>query len=77
MVYQNYGAVKLTRGKKKTLQPATMPFAPDQRAAVETAQKAIKAKGKFKGWLPKGTYTLGAARFTVQATKKRQKFKGK
>lgn len=76
-VYANYGAVKLVKGKKKALAPAAMPFAPDQRAAIEAAQKAIKARGKFKGWLPKGDYTLGAAKFTVKATQKRQKFKGK
>lgn len=76
-VFATYGAVKLTKGKKKALTPAAMPFAPDQRSAIEAAQKAIKSKGKFKGWLPKGDYTLGAASFTVKATKQVQKFKGK
>ena len=47
----------------------------EKKAKAE--EKAIKAKDKFKGWLPKGDYTLGAAKFTVKATQKRQKFKGK
>ena len=54
-----------------------MPFAPDQRAAIEFAQKALKKKATFKGWLPAGEYTLGSASFTVKATKKPQVFKGK
>ena len=65
------------RSQADSLAAKAMPFAPDQRNAIEAAQKAIKGNGKYKGWLPKGDYTLGAAEFTVQASQKVQKFKGK
>lgn len=41
------------------LQPETMPFEPNQRKAVEFAQKAIVEKGFFDGYLPQGRYVFG------------------
>ena len=41
------------------LQPESMPFDPNQRKAVEYAQKEIAEKGMFDGYLPQGKYAFG------------------
>lgn len=48
-----------------TLKPATMPFDPGQRKAVEVAAARIQAERKFLGMLPYGRYTLGERAFEV------------
>ncbi|MFO0665033.1 MAG: hypothetical protein U0174_13855 [Polyangiaceae bacterium] len=42
-----------------------VPFATDERAALEIAVREVKAKGKYTGYLPIGGYTLGSKTFTV------------
>jgi len=59
-----------TRQEKKDfvgpeLQPEQMPFAPDQRKAIETAMAQIEATGIYKGLLPLGAYTLGTEGFLL------------
>jgi hypothetical protein len=65
----NYGQVTLESKKKEevTLTPAAMPFAPDQRAAIEAAQALIASDGEYQGLLPKGAYTFGPEAITVEA----------
>lgn len=67
-IERNYGQVQIKKQKKsnRELKPAAMPFAPDQRSAIEFAAARIAKKGKFEGWLPKGDYTLGDQKFTVK-----------
>jgi hypothetical protein len=65
----NYGQVTLESKKKEevALTPAAMPFAPDQRAAIEAAQALIASDGEYQGLLPKGAYTFGPEAITVEA----------
>ena len=65
----NYGQVDIVSRKKEdvTLAPAAMPFAPDQRAAIEAAQAQVVAAGKYQGLLPKGDYSFGPEALTVVA----------
>ncbi len=44
---------------KVELQPEAVPFDPNQRKAVEFAQKEILEKGFFDGFLPQGRYVFG------------------
>jgi hypothetical protein len=66
-----YGRVDLHVIKEKRsdedliLIPAAMPFAPDERAAIETAQAKLMEEGEFEGLLPKGEYSFGKKTFTV------------
>ena len=55
-----HGQVKLKKRKRIRLTPASMPFAPDQRAAVEFAQAALKNKAIFKGCWPETSTRLPA-----------------
>ena len=64
-----FGQVKIKKHKGDTLTPASMPFDPVKRRVIDAAAKRIKAKGKYKGWLTVGPYTLGDASFTVAANK--------
>lgn len=48
------------------LTPTAMPFFPDQQAAIAFADKQLKTTGRFKGMLPLGEYTMGAATFNLQ-----------
>jgi hypothetical protein len=50
---------------KRELVAAEMPFAPDQRAAVELAQRRIAAGQDFEGLLPLGTYSVSGNTVTV------------
>jgi hypothetical protein len=59
-----------TRQEKKDfagpkLQLEQMPFAPDQRKALEAAMAQIEATGIYKGLLPLGAYTLGTESFVL------------
>ncbi len=56
----NYNRVLLACDIGKVeLQPESMPFDPNQRKAVEYAQKEIAEKGIFDGYLPQGRYMFG------------------
>lgn len=44
-----------------------MPFAPDERAAVEAAITACRERGKYTGFLPVGTYNYEAKSFEVRS----------
>jgi hypothetical protein len=63
----NYGPVELSARSKEPvrLEAATMPFAPDKRAAIAAAAAAMQATRTYSGLLPVGDYTLGEKRFTV------------
>jgi len=65
----NYGQVDIASKKKEdvTLAPAAMPFAPDQRAAIEAAQAQVVEEGEYAGLLPKGAYSFGPESLTVVA----------
>ncbi len=65
----NYGQVDIASKKKAdvTLTPAAMPFAPDQRAAIEAAQAAVVEEGEYEGLLPKGEYSFGPETINVEA----------
>jgi hypothetical protein len=65
----NYGQVDIESKKKEAvaLAPAAMPFAPDQRAAIEAAQAMVAADGEYEGLLPKGQYSFGTETLTVVA----------
>ncbi len=64
---RSYGQVELSTVPQRSAQLSTdnMPFAPDQRAAVEFAIQQVQQNGYFKGLLPQGTYTLLTETFTV------------
>jgi hypothetical protein len=49
-----------------SLQPATMPFNPDQVASVTFAQRTIEETGVFDGLLPQGTYTFSDREIVVR-----------
>jgi hypothetical protein len=38
---------------------------PDQRAAIEAAQRQLSDSGSYIGMLPAGTYTFASQEFTV------------
>jgi hypothetical protein len=62
-----YGRVRLGT---EPLGPATltveqMPMLPDQRAAVEAAQRRLEDGGSYDGMLPEGTYTFAGQTFSV------------
>lgn len=64
-----YGRVVIKRQRKRELKPATAPFDPTHRKVIEKAAARIKKKGRYKGWLPVGRYTIGPNRFEVKAGK--------
>ncbi len=70
---RNYSGVRLGVDSKykgdSTLKVAVMPFAPDQRAAIDTAMAQIAETGSYDGPLPAGEYTLGDQTFVVEAGK--------
>ena len=49
-----------------TLEAVEMPFLPDQQQAIAYAQEVLASGERFKGMLPFGEYTMGAATFSVQ-----------
>ena len=71
-----FGTVRIASASGKKLKknevgpeltPAMSPFAPDLRAAIESARKELQATGTFSGMLPAGDYTAGSKAFTVVA----------
>lgn len=68
---EKYGRVDLQIDPKydgdRTLAIETMPFAPDQRAAIGTAQGRINSSSKYIGLLPFGHYEFGSQPFDVKA----------
>jgi hypothetical protein len=66
---RTYGLVNLSadKGVEAALAPAAMPFIPDQRKAIEAAQKEVAESLAFVGILPAGTYTFGAEEFVLSA----------
>jgi hypothetical protein len=64
----HYGQVELLSvpARSTVLEPTEMPFDPNQRRAVETAISVSKDDGVFVGMLPRGEYTFGGQRFSVE-----------
>jgi hypothetical protein len=64
-----YGRVELRTepAGPSTLAIAAMPMVPDQRAAVEAAQRQVAETGAYSGMLPEGDYTFADQAFTVSA----------
>jgi len=64
-----YGHVVLSSANRRpaALVPEVLPFAPDQRAAVEFAIATFAEQGRFDGLLPVGTYHLGDTVVVVDA----------
>ena len=63
-----YGRVEIVGDPRRrpVLTRAEMPFAPDQRKAIEWAQTVVAETGSFKGMLPLGPYTVGEIEFTSE-----------
>lgn len=53
--------------RRPVLSRPEMPFAPDQRSAIERAQTVIAETGSFRGMLPFGDYVVGEQEFTVSS----------
>lgn len=53
--------------RRPVLSRPEMPFATDQRKAVEWATKVVSETGSFKGMLPLGSYVVGEQSFTAEA----------
>ncbi|MEQ1506495.1 MAG: hypothetical protein ABMB14_29980 [Myxococcota bacterium] len=51
--------------RRPVLTREEMPFAPDQRKAIEWAMTVVAETGSFKGMLPLGAYVVGEVPFTV------------
>lgn len=68
-IENNYGRVDIKGDPRRppTLTLAEMPFAPDQRKAVEWAQQVVVNTGMFHGMLPFGAYDVGGVAFTAAA----------
>lgn len=60
------GLVYIGMTEKAELVPDKVPFAPDLKAAIETASAELKSNGSFVGLLPAGSYTLGDLRIDVR-----------
>lgn len=54
--------------RRPVLSRPEMPFAPDQRKAIEWAQTVVAETGSFKGMLPFGAYVVGEQEFAVEAS---------
>ncbi len=67
----SFGKVKLAVDARwegeAALAPKVVPFAPDQRAAIGSAQIRVKEAGMYEGLLPFGEYTFADKTFTVTA----------
>lgn len=64
---QSYGRVRIQGDARRRpeLHREAMPFAPDQRKAIEWAQEVLAGTGSFEGMLPLGDYEVGGQPFTV------------
>lgn len=64
-----YGRAELRVHRRVQPTPAleieVMPFEPDQRRVLETANASLQATGAYDGLLPLGMYRLGSARFEI------------
>ena len=62
-----YGRVDIKGDARRRpeLSRPVMPFAPDERKAVEYAIEVVAGAGNFKGMLPAGDYLVGSQKFTV------------
>ncbi len=67
-IASSYGQVVLSvpKARDAELAPRVMPFAPDQRAAVDHAISDVAHDGRFEGLLPRGDYTLCDVPFIVE-----------
>jgi hypothetical protein len=54
--------------RRPVLSRPEMPFAPDQRSAIEWAQTVVAETGSFKGMLPFGKYVVGEQDFEIAAS---------
>ena len=65
----NYGRVDLVNKTRSEalLAPLQMPFAPDQRHAIEAAAQEVLENGRYVGLLPAGEYTFGTSSVPVKA----------
>lgn len=63
-----YGRVDIVGDPRRrpVLTRPEMPFAPDQRKAIEWAQTVVAETGSFKGMLPLGAYVVGEVEFTAE-----------
>lgn len=66
-INENYGRVELLTVPPRPveLRVGAMPFAPDQRQAVELAIRLLAEEGVFVGMLPVGSYELAGRIFEV------------
>ena len=62
-----FSEVAIRAKKKHTLTPVQVPFAPDERMAIEHAKAQLQQTGSFRGLLPMGAYTIGKDAFEVVA----------
>ena len=67
-INQIYGRVEIIGDPRfrPTLTREAMPFAPDQRRAIEYAIEVVANTGSFKGMLPRGEYDVSGKVFTVE-----------
>jgi len=57
------------RGNRDVFRPAILPFAPDQRTAIDSAKTSLAETCSFSGYLPAGLYILNGANILVEAGK--------
>ncbi len=64
----HYGRVVLSTNPPRSteLLASTLPFAPDERAAVQHAVQMLSDDGAFEGLLPEGDYQLADTLFEVE-----------
>jgi hypothetical protein len=63
-----FGQVAISEKAGDLVKDGGMPFPPDERAALDAGTQAIKANGKYTGYLPIGTYKLGGKSFEVKTS---------
>lgn len=70
-IRSSYGTVTLNLPRsyegERGLEPLDAPFESDQRMAIETANRELKEKGSYSGYLPVGSYTLDGNSFNLSA----------
>lgn len=66
-INEEYGRVELSTSPPRSVELScdVMPFATDQRKAVEFARDQLANEGSFVGMLPAGRYTLAGKAFEV------------
>lgn len=63
-----FGQVEIKEKAGDLAKDGGVPFAPDERAALDAATSTVKSSGKFTGYLPVGKYTLGTKTFEVKSS---------